>query len=90
MRFNTKALAATVAIVTGGSFLVVGMLNIAFPGYGLAYLQLARSVYPGYHGPSGFGSLIPVTLYGLLDGAVGGFLVGWLYNRLASRTGATR
>ncbi len=47
-----------------------------------------RGLGPGYHGPSGFGSVIPVTLYGLLDGAMGGFLVGWLYNKIASRKGA--
>jgi hypothetical protein len=85
MSFNIKALAATLAIITGGSFLLVGLLNLAFPSYGVAYLQLARSVYPGYHGPAGFGSVIPVTLYGLVDGAVGGWIFGWLYNKIAGR-----
>jgi hypothetical protein len=28
-----------------------------------------------------------VTLYGLVDGAVGGALLGWLYNKIARRKG---
>ena len=87
MSFNIKALAATVAILTGGSCLLVALLNLAFPSYGVAYLQLAKSIYPGYHGPTGVGSVIPVTLYGLVDGAVGGALLGWLYNKIARRKG---
>ncbi|MBI4543519.1 MAG: hypothetical protein HY705_10875 [Gemmatimonadetes bacterium] len=85
MSFNLKALAVTIAIATGGSFLVVGLLNLAFPGYGVAFLQLGASLYPGYHGPDGFGSVIVVTLYGLVDGAVSGAILGWLYNRVAGQ-----
>jgi hypothetical protein len=88
MSFNIKALAATVAIATGGSFLLVGLLNLAFPSYGVAYLQIGRSLYPGYHGPAGLGSVIVVTLYGLVDGAVCGAIFGWLYNTIAGRGGA--
>jgi hypothetical protein len=87
MSFNIKALATTVAIATGGSFLLVGLVNLAFPSYGIAYLQLARSLYPGYHGPAGFGSVIVVTLYGLVDGAVCGAIFGWLYNKIAGQRG---
>lgn len=86
MTVNLKALAVTLAIVTGGSFLVVGLLNLAFPSYGVAFLQLGASIYPGYHGPDGFGSVIVVTLYGLVDGAVWGVILGWLYNTVAGRT----
>lgn len=32
----------------------------------------------------GFGSVVVVTLYALVDGAVGGFLLAWLYNRFAA------
>ena len=44
---------------------------------------LGASIYPGYHGPAGFGSVIVVTLYALLDGLVCGALFAWLYNAFA-------
>jgi hypothetical protein len=84
---NTKALTLTAAILWGGCFLIVGLANLAFPPYGDAWLQLGASIYPGYHGPSGFGSVIVVTLYAVLDGAICGCVFGWLYNTLAGSKG---
>ena len=85
MSLDVKALALTTAVVWGGCLLVVGLANLAFPPYGHAWLELAASIYPGYHGPAGLGSVLVVTLYGLADGAVGGAVFGWLYNRTARR-----
>jgi len=88
MRLNAKALACTAAILWGGSFLVTGIVNLIWPTYGVAWLAIGSSIYPGYHGPAGFGSVIVVTLYAVLDGGVGGWLVAWLYNRFAGPAGA--
>jgi hypothetical protein len=85
MSLDVKALAVTTAVVWGGCLFFTGLTNLAFPAYGLAWLQLAASIYPGYHGPAGLGSVIVVLLYGLLDGAVAGAIFGWLYNRIARR-----
>jgi len=80
MRLNVKAAAIAGALLTGGMMLFFGILNLIFCGYADALLRLMASVYPGYHYPSGFGGVIVGTLYGLLDGAIGGVLVAWLYN----------
>jgi hypothetical protein len=80
MNLNVKALAATGAVLVGGTLLLVAIGNLVFSGYGEALLELAGSVYPGYAGPGGVGSAIIVSLYGALDGAVGGALVGLVYN----------
>lgn len=80
MRLSVKGLTAAIAFLTGGCFLFVGLLELAFPGYGEAFLKLGASIYPGYHGPDGIGSVIVVTLYGLVDGAIGGAIVACLYN----------
>lgn len=88
MSLNIKALALTAGIVWGGCLLLVGLVNLAFPSYGLAWLQLAASIYPGYHAPAGLGSVVVVTLYGLVDGAAAGALFGWLYNRFSRRQDA--
>lgn len=46
-------------------------------------LAVAGAVVWG--GPEGFGSVIVVTLYALLDGAVTGAVFGWLYNLVAGK-----
>lgn len=84
MSLNIRALAIVGAILCGGSFFLVGLANLVFPSYGGAFLELGASVYPGYHGPGGIGSLIVVTLYAAVDGAVGGAIVAWLYNFFAA------
>lgn len=83
MRLNVKALAFAAASGWGGCFFFVGLANLLWPPYGDAWLELGRSIYPGYSGPGGFGGVIVVTLYALLDGAVAGAVVAWLYNVFA-------
>jgi hypothetical protein len=84
MSFNIKALAIVAAICWGGAFLLVGLANLIFAGYGAAFLELGEAIYPGYTAEAGFGSVIVVTLYALIDGAVCGAIFGWLYNLMTA------
>jgi hypothetical protein len=84
MRFDVKALAITSGVLWGACFFLVGLGNLIWDGYGTGMLQLGASIYPGYQGPAGVGSVIVVTLYAVLDGAICGAVFGWLYNTLAS------
>ena len=81
MRFSIKSLAITAAILWGGSILFAGIANLIWPSYAVAFLQVVESIYPGYHTGQGFGSVVVGTLYAIVDGAVGGLLFGWIYNR---------
>ncbi len=83
MRLSIKGLAVTVGILWAAAVFITALANLIWPSYGEAFLTVVASVYPGYHGPSGFGSVIVVTLYALVDGAVCGAVVAWLYNKLA-------
>jgi len=83
MRFNAIALSATVALFWGAAILVVASANLIWPTYGRAFLELAASIYPGYHPSPAIGSIITGTLYGLVDGAIAGAVFGWLYNLLS-------
>ena len=56
-------------------------------GYGQAFLDVMASVYPGYETTPTVGQVIIGTLYGLLDGALGGAAFAWLYNAIAPRLG---
>lgn len=88
MQLNLKALAVALGLAWGGGVFVMGVAHLFWPGYGSAFLELVASVYPGYR-VGGFGEVIVGTLYALLDGAVCGVVIGWLYNA-AARAGATR
>jgi hypothetical protein len=83
MRFNVTALALTAGLLWGAAVLVVAIANLMWPGYGRAFLDLCASIYPGYRPGVGMGSVITGTLYGLVDGAIGGAVFAWLYNLLA-------
>jgi len=81
MRLCVKSLTLAAALLWGGMFLVVGIFNLVAGGYGSMLLEFGASIYPGYNGPAGFGSVVVVTLYALVDGAIAGALLAWLYNR---------
>ena len=85
MRFHVTALAITAGLFWGGAILLVGAANAVWPSYGLAFLNLAASVYPGYHPGAGMGSVITGTFYGVVDGAIGGAILAWIYNFVADR-----
>ena len=85
MRLSVIALASTAGLFWGGAILVVALANLIWPSYGRAFLELAASLYPGYQPGAGWGSVITGTLYGLVDGAVGGAVFAWLYNVLSRR-----
>lgn len=46
--------------------------------------QLMSSVYPGYHASRSFAEVTVGTLYGVVDGLIGGAVFAWLYNCFAS------
>jgi hypothetical protein len=83
MKLNVIALSLTAGIFWALAILMVASANLFWPGYGLAFLDLLASIYPGYHAASGAGSVLTAALYGLLDGAIAGGLFGGLYNLFA-------
>ncbi len=80
MRLNIIGMGVTFAIFCAGAMLVVGSVNVIWPTYGRAFLEVAASIFPGYHPGRTFGPVITGTLYGLVDGGIAGALFGWLYN----------
>jgi len=82
MKLSVKGTAITLAVLCGGSLFLTALFNRFWPPYGDAYLRLASSLYPGFH-PGGMKEGIVGTLYALLDGAVCGALLAWIYNAVA-------
>lgn len=89
MSLNAKALGIAFGIAWGVGVLCVGLTHLIWPGYGGAFLDVVSSVYPGYQ-VGGFGSVIVGTLYAVVDGAVCGAIVGWMYNMAAQKDHPTR
>ncbi len=85
MKLDVKAMALTIGLLWGAAMFLTGTANLVSDGYGEDFLDLMASVYPGYDATASFGQVMIGTLYGLLDGTVGGAVVAWLYNRLAAR-----
>ena len=83
MALSIRGLTITAAIVWGGAVLITAIANLIWPTYGVAFLQLVASIYPGYHATRSLGGAVIGTLYALLDGAVCGLVFGWLYNHFA-------
>ena len=80
MKLSVKALAITSGLLWAGALLFVGICNLISPEYGMAFLDVMDSIYPGYHLGSGFVGVVVCTLYGLVDGALGGAIFAWVYN----------
>jgi hypothetical protein len=80
MTLSVKSLAIVSALLWGGAILTVGLINLAAPSYGVVFLQCMSGVYPGFHNSRTLLDVLVGTGYGLVDGAIGGALFGWLYN----------
>jgi hypothetical protein len=80
MRLSPKSLAFACGLLWGGAILFVGLINLASASYGMEFLKVASSIYPGFHASRTFVDALVGTGYGLVDGAIAGFIFGWLYN----------
>ncbi len=86
MPLNPKGFAYAMAALCGLGALFVGLLNMVSPSYGVSLLVILASIYPGYHLTSTIGSVVVLTGYAMMDGAVKGWVLAWLYNRALKTT----
>ncbi|MGQ9859295.1 MAG: bacteriophage holin [Thermodesulfobacteriota bacterium] len=85
MGLNAKGVAFSIAIIWAGSVFLVGLGNLIWPAYGKAFLQVVASIYPGYYGTRSISQVMVATGYALIDGAVTGLVLAWLYNLVARK-----
>ena len=88
MKLNVKAFTLTVGLIWAGAVLTVGLTNLIWNGYGVAFLQVVASIYPGYEGSATAGNLVIATLYALVDGGFSGLVFAAIYNLFAGRSGS--
>ena len=80
MKLSLRAMAIAIGLLCGGCIFFFGIINLAAPSYGMEVLKLASSIYPGFHASRTFADVLVGTGYAIVDGAIGGFLIAWLYN----------
>ena len=80
MQLSAKAVAIASAIFWGAGILLIGLINLAAPAYGVNFLHGLSSVYPGFHASRTVLDVLVGSGYGIVDGAVGGYLFAVLYN----------
>ena len=85
MTLSVCRMAMACGILWAVTLLFVGVINRFYPTYGLPFLQVMDSIYPGYHAAFGMKNLIVGALYALLDGAVAGALLAWFYNMMSCK-----
>lgn len=85
MRLHVTAMSFTLGFIWGAAIFIVAAANLIWPNYGQAFLELTSSIYPGYNPNSGIASVFIGTLYGAMDGAIGGAVFAWLYNFFVNR-----
>ena len=84
MKLDVKAAAITVGLLWGLLVMLpVGVANLIWPNYGQGFLDVMASLYTGYKATASAGQILIATGYGLVDGAIAGAFVAWVYNRFA-------
>lgn len=74
---SIKGLAVALGLTWGSGIFLLGLIGAA--GWGRPLVDLLGSLYLGYS-PSVGGSLIG-GVWAFIDGAIGGILIAWIYNR---------
>jgi hypothetical protein len=89
MKLSLKAVALTTGLLWAGCILLVSIINLADPQYGVGFMALTNSLYPGLHFMHRWENLLGGAIYGFVDGAIGGLLFAWIYDHLVGGTHAT-
>jgi hypothetical protein len=83
-------MATACSLLWGGAVMTVAVCNAIWPSYGGSFLDGLGSVYPGFpQSGTALGALAD-TAYGLVDGAIAGALLAWIYNTVAAQDSRPR
>lgn len=86
MKLSIKGMAIASGLLWGSAILLVGLVNMARPTYGMTFLSMMSSVYPWFHSSHTLTSVAVGTVDALVDGAIAGGLFAWLYNSMFGPT----
>ena len=84
LQLSLRATAIAAGLVWGGAILIVGLINLADPSFGMSFIQMTSSVYPWFHASRSIGNVIIGTVDRLIDGAIAGLIFALLYNAVTN------
>lgn len=80
MRLSIKGTAIAAGLLWGSAILLVELINLARPEYGMTFLTMMHSVYPWFHASHKAAGVAIGAIDAFFDGAIAGCLFGCLYN----------
>lgn len=80
MPLSVPHFALSAGLLWGATLLLVGLIHLAVPTYGAAFLALLSSLYPGFHASQTAGGVAIGALYGFFGGSIAAGLLAWMYN----------
>jgi len=84
MRLSLRGMVVAAAVMWGGAILLVGLMNIVRPTYGINFLQMTSSVYPWFHSAHSLRNVLIGTIDGAIDGAIAALIFVGIYNALVA------
>lgn len=84
-QLSLTGMTIAVAVLWGGGVAIVGMVNLAQPGYGFRFLEMIDSIYPWCANATGWKWILMASGCAVADGAIFGFLLAWIHNRFVPR-----
>jgi hypothetical protein len=86
MKLSVKGLTWGLAFFMLLVYVVIGVINIFYPGYGADYLNFVKTLYPGYTGTwATMKDVIVGGVYFFVDGLICGLLFALFYNAFAGK-----
>jgi len=86
MKLSVKGLTWGCAFLTLAFYLVLGIVNIFYPGYGAGYINLEKSFYPGFTGAWATAQdWIVGAIYFFVGGLLSGLFFALFYNAFAGK-----
>ena len=83
-KLSIKGFALSGGVLWALGVLIVALINLQDPGYGEDFLEMVSSIYPGYEVDETPGSVVIGTLFAFIDGAIGGAVLAFLYNKFSA------
>ena len=86
MKLDVIRFGCALASIWGLAVLTVGVANLIWQTYGVEFLKIIDSIYPGYHyGEWGFSGVLVATLYAVVDAWIFGVVFALLYNKFTKK-----
>ena len=81
-QLSIKSLAGAFGFVWGSLVLMVGLVNLIVPTFGLSFLWFVSSISPGFRAEPNIFSVAIGTGYAILEGMIVGGVIASIYNFL--------